>query len=269
MSGSSRLAGRTVLVTGSASGIGRAVALRLAREGAHLVVADLTERGETVHHDESTVAAIHASGGSAEYVRADVTNESDVISMIHAAQRHSGRLDVVVSNAGMFRGASILDTDGDSWDADLDLNLRSHFLVNKAAIRVMIEQDLDSEVRGRIVNVTSQLGMTAPPGNVTYPVSKAGLSHLTRQLAVDYARHGIMVNAVAPGRIITGYHPGEREYVESGAADAATQYSLERTPFSRLGRPEDVAGPVLFLASDDATFVSGHVLMVDGGWLAY
>jgi NAD(P)-dependent dehydrogenase (short-subunit alcohol dehydrogenase family) len=100
-------------------------------------------------------------------------------------------------------------------------------------------------------------------------VSKAGVAQLTRQLAVDYAREGIIINAVAPGRIITGTHEGEREYLESGTVDAATAYSLSRTPFPRLGRPEDVAGAALFLASDDCSFISGHNLMVDGGWMAY
>ncbi|MBN9010887.1 MAG: SDR family oxidoreductase, partial [Rhizobiales bacterium] len=124
-------------------------------------------------------------------------------------------------------------------------------------------------IRGRIVNMASQLGVTAPPGHLTYSVAKAGIAQMTRQLAVDYAREGILVNAIGPGRIITGYHPGEAEYVASGTIDAATAYSLARTPFPRLGRPDDVAGAALFLASDDCTFVSGHLLMVDGGWTAY
>jgi NAD(P)-dependent dehydrogenase (short-subunit alcohol dehydrogenase family) len=124
-------------------------------------------------------------------------------------------------------------------------------------------------VRGRIVNVASQLGVTAPPGAVTYAVAKAGVAHLTRQLAVDFAAEGVIVNAVGPGRILTGTHPGEREYLARGTVDEATAFSLKRTPFPRLGRPEDVAGAILFLASDDATFISGHLLMVDGGWTAY
>jgi NAD(P)-dependent dehydrogenase (short-subunit alcohol dehydrogenase family) len=147
--------------------------------------------------------------------------------------------------------------------------LTSQFLVCRRAIELMMSQEPRLGVRGRIVNVSSQLGMTGPPARCAYAVSKAGVAQLTRQLAVDYAREGIMINAVAPGRIITGTHDGEREYLETGAVDAAIAYSLSRTPFPRLGRPEDVAGAVLFLASDDCTFISGHNLMVDGGWMAY
>ena len=128
---------------------------------------------------------------------------------------------------------------------------------------------ISADIRGRVVNVSSQLGVTAPPGRLAYAVSKAGVAHLTRQLAVEYAGQGVLVNAVAPGRIITGTHPGERAYLEHGTVDAATEFSLSRTPFPRLGRPADVAGAALFLASDDCSFVSGHNLMVDGGWTAY
>jgi NAD(P)-dependent dehydrogenase (short-subunit alcohol dehydrogenase family) len=119
------------------------------------------------------------------------------------------------------------------------------------------------------VNMGSQLGITAPPGAVAYAAAKAGVIHLTRQLAVDYARSGIIANAIAPGRIITGDHPGEREYLTLGTIDEATQFSLSRTPFPRLGEPSDVARAALFLASSDSTFVSGAVLSVDGGWTAY
>jgi NAD(P)-dependent dehydrogenase (short-subunit alcohol dehydrogenase family) len=117
--------------------------------------------------------------------------------------------------------------------------------------------------------MSSQLAFTGPPGRCAYAVSKAGVAQLTRQLAVDYARDGIIINAVAPGRIITGTHAGEREYLETGAVDDAIAFSLSRTPFPRLGRPDDVAGAVLFLASDDCNFISGHNLLVDGGWMAY
>jgi len=266
-----RLAGRTALVTGAASGIGRAIACRFAAEGALVVVADLDD-GENSARDGGapTARAIAEAGGRAIFQRTDVTEESEVEALFAAARQASGRIDILVSNAGTFRGNPILATTPANWDADMDLNLRSHYLVNRAAIAAMAGEEARADgIRGRIVNMASQLGVTAPPGHLTYSVAKAGIAQMTRQLAVDYAREGILVNAIGPGRIITGYHPGEAEYVASGTIDAATAYSLARTPFPRLGRPDDVAGAALFLASDDCTFVSGHLLMVDGGWTAY
>jgi glucose 1-dehydrogenase len=265
-----RLAGRTAVVTGASSGLGRAIAIRLAGEGAHVIVSDLRAGApEGTDAGLTTAEVIERAGGSATFVLADVTKVADVERLVEQGGAHNGRIDVMVSNAGVFGGSSILDTTDDEWDSYLDVNLRSQFLVCRQAIRQMITQESVGDVRGRIVNIASQLGMTGPPQKLSYAVSKAGVAQMTRQLAVDYARHGIIVNAIAPGRIITGTHPGEREYLEHGTIDAATEYSLSRTPFPRLGRPEDVAGAALFLASDDCSFVSGHNLMVDGGWMAY
>jgi NAD(P)-dependent dehydrogenase (short-subunit alcohol dehydrogenase family) len=265
-----RLTGRVAIVTGAASGLGRATALRFAREGAYVVVSDVQELPTVVQDGElSTVETIAADGGRAEFVLADVRRTEDVETLVRIAAEVSGRLDIVASNAGRFGISPLLDTTDASWDADLDLNLRSQFLVARAAIRQMLDQEPVDDVRGRLVLTSSQLGFTAAPGATTYGVAKSGVAALTRQLAVDHARDGIIVNAVAPGRILTGTHPGEREYLETGVTDAAIDFSLSRTPFPRLGRPDDVASATLFLASDDATFVSGHVLAVDGGWLAY
>lgn len=265
-----RLAGRVAIVTGASSGIGRATALRLAAESAQVVVADLRpEPTAALPGQRPTHELIEAGGGSARYVAADVTQPAEVDALVSAAAELTGRLDIVVNNAGRFNLAPLLETTDDKWDEDLDLNLRSQFLMCRRVIAQYLTQRPVDEVRGRIVNVASQLGVTAPPGAVTYAVAKAGVAHLTRQLAVDFAAEGVIVNAVGPGRILTGTHPGEREYLSDGTVDEATAYSLKRTPFPRLGRPEDVAGAILFLASDDATFVSGHLLMVDGGWTAY
>lgn len=265
-----RLAGRVAVVTGASSGIGRASALRLAAEGAHVVAADLhPEPRAALPGQVPTHELISGGGGSAQYVPADVTDAEAVDLLVKAATGVTGRLDVVVNNAGRFNLAPLLETTDDKWDEDLDLNLRSQFLMCRRVVEQYLTQEPVHEVRGRIVNVASQLGVTAPPNAVTYAVAKAGVAQLTRQLAVDFAAQGVIVNAVGPGRILTGTHPGEREYLADGTVDEATAFSLARTPFPRLGRPEDVAGAILFLASDDATFVSGHLLMVDGGWTAY
>ncbi|HEY0248277.1 MAG TPA: SDR family NAD(P)-dependent oxidoreductase [Gryllotalpicola sp.] len=265
-----RLQGRTALVTGSSSGLGRAIALRFAREGAHVVLCDLQDGPRPGEPDVTpTAELIRAEGGSARFTAADVRDVSAVDALVRDAVSDTGRLDIVVNNAGLFGGSAAAETSDEEWEGMLALNLTSQFLVSRAAVRVMLDQEPLTEVRGRIVNMASQLGITAPPGKLVYSVAKAGVAQLTRQLAVDYGRHGVIVNAIAPGRIITGTSPGEPEYLADGTVNDATAYSLSRTPFSRLGRPEDIAGAALFLSSDDCTFVSGHVLAVDGGWLAY
>jgi NAD(P)-dependent dehydrogenase (short-subunit alcohol dehydrogenase family) len=264
-----RLDGRVAVVTGAATGIGRAIAARFGREGARLLLVD-RDAGPAggVEGDVPTEDLVRAAGGEAETLRIDLLASGAATEVLERAAAPTGRVDVVVNNAGRFGGAALLDTSDAEWDEYLDVNLRTQMLMCRAAIAVMRRQDEVDGVRGRIVNMSSQLGLAAPPHAVGYAVAKAGVAQLTRQLAVDYARDGIVVNALAPGRIITGTHPGEAAYLSDGTIDEATAYSLSRTPFPRLGRPDDVAGAALFLSSDDCTFVSGHVLAVDGGWLA-
>jgi glucose 1-dehydrogenase len=143
------------------------------------------------------------------------------------------------------------------------VNLRGPFMLSQAAVRQMLTQPLRGDVRGRIINITSQHGMVASPGHFTYAISKGGLVQMTRQIAVEHGRDGIVCNAVAPGKIVTGT-PGDLSQDETSLA-----YVKSRTPFSRLGEPTDVASAVAFLASDAATYISGINLLVDGGWMAY
>jgi glucose 1-dehydrogenase len=261
MGADGRLSGRVAIVTGSSSGLGRAIAIRLAAEGARVVVSDV--RADPKDGGDATETVIAAAGGTAIRVAADVSRAQDVDALVSAAVRRFGRLDVIVNNAGIAGPASksLLETTDDDWDQIMAVNLRGVFLCCRRAIGEMIAQEPIGEVRGRVINISSQHGMIGPPGHVAYATSKGGVVNLTHQLAVDYGRHGILVNAVAPGKIVTG--PASLANPENVA------YSHARTPFSRLGRPEDVAGATAFLASDDALYVSGTNLLVDGGWMAY
>jgi glucose 1-dehydrogenase len=260
-----RLRGRTAIVTGAASGIGRAIACRLADEGASLVVSDVrTAPIWDGVSTEPTAEVIVSAGGTAVFHRADVSDPGDVDALVRRAVDEFGRLDIMVNNAGLVGSHNILETSEEEWDRVMNVNLRGQFLCCKAAIQQMSQQEPSLEVRGRVINIASQQGFIGPPDYFAYAVSKGGVVQMTRQLSTDYAKSGILVNGIAPGRIITGTHPGEIDMT-----DPVLVYSRARTPYGRLGRADDVAGAALFLASDDCTFISGHTLPVDGGWLAY
>src|SRR5437763_4699186 len=219
-----RLRGRVAIVTGSASGLGRAIALCFAEEGATVVVSDV--RRDPREGGEPTHELI-----GAEFVEADVSRSDDVDRLVSGAVERHGRLDVMVNNAGIAGRYSkpLLETTEEDWDAIMAVNLRGVFLCCKRAVAQMLEQEPVDEVRGRVINISSQHGVIGPPGHVAYAASKGGVVNLTRQLAVDYGRHGILVNAIAPGKIMTG--PVENADPEVMA------YSYARTPFGRLGRP--------------------------------
>lgn len=253
-----RLAGRAAVVTGGASGLGRAIALRFAAEGAHVVVGDV--RRDPREGGASTEELLGQRG---LFLEADASRWEDVDRLVSAAVDRHGRLDVMVCNAGLagVHSKPLLETTEADWDAIMAVNLRGVFLGCKRAIGQMVEQEPVAEVRGRVILVSSQHGMVGPPGHVAYAASKGGVVNLTRQLAVDYGRLGVLVNAVAPGKILTG-SPEQQD-------PDVLAYSHARTPFGRLGRPDDVAAAALYLASDDARYVSGVNLLVDGGWMAY
>ena len=253
-----RLTQRVAVVTGGASGLGRAIALRFADEGAFVVVGDVRH---DPHEGGASIEALIGDRGL--FVEADISRSVDVDRLVTSAIRRYGRLDVMVNNAGIAGRHSrpLLETEEADWDAIMAVNLRGVFLGCKRAVAAMIDQEPIGEVRGRVINISSQHGMVGPPGHAAYAASKGGVVNLTRQIAVDYGRHGVLVNAVAPGKILTG-SPEQQD-------PDTLAYARARTPFHRLGRPDDVAGAAIFLASDDSGYVSGVNLLVDGGWMAY
>ena len=255
-----RLKDNIVIVTGGSSGIGRAIAMLFAREGAKVVVGDVSETA--LEGGEPTCALIAQAGGVARFQRCDVSVWADVDALVSATVAEFGRLDVMVNNAAI-RGAGtrLHETTEEDWDRVMAVNAKGAFFGCKRAVQQFLTQAVVEETRGRIVNISSQHGMVAAPGKLAYGTGKAAVAYMTRQIAVDYAKDHIVCNAVAPGRVLTGR--------PAGAGTDAMEYSIMRTPMPRLGRPMDVAQAALFLASAEASFVTGHNLLVDGGWMAF
>jgi glucose 1-dehydrogenase len=252
----------TAIVTGAASGIGRAVALWLGRDGFDVLVADV--RRDPIAGGAPTDELLAAEDLRGAYVEADVADEAACERLVALAVERTGSLDVVVNNAVLAgrHSKALLETEPADWDAMMAVNLRGPYLLSRAAVRRMLAQPLRGDARGRIVNITSQHGMVGPPGHFAYGVGKGGLVQMTRQIAVDYGRDGIICNAVAPGKIVTGAEG------DLSATDEGLAYVRGRTPFARLGQPEDIASAVSYLATE-ASYVSGINLLVDGGWMAY
>ena len=257
-----RLAGKAIVVTGGSSGLGRAMALRFAAEGADVVVGDVRE--DPREGGRATIDLIAERGGRGAFVHADAASAADIDLLVRTAVDRAGRLDVIVPNAIVAgrHSKGLLETDGDDWDAIMAVGLRGVFLACKRAVQQMLTQEPVGDARGRIIAISSQHGMVGPPGHVAYAAAKGGVVNLTRQIAVDFGPRGIICNAIAPGKILTAPadEPDTPETLE---------YSHARTPFPRLGRPEDVASLAVFLASDECTYMSGANVMVDGGWMAY
>ena len=235
---------KVVIVTGSARGIGRTLAEEFARCGANVVITDLDQPAcEQVAGEISP----NALG-----VKANVTVAAEVDGLMQATLDRFGRIDIVVNNAGITRDTLMIRMDEKDWDMVLDINLKGAFLVTKAAARIMMKQRT-----GRIVNISSVVGLTGNVGQSNYSASKAGLIGLTKSSAKELCTRGITVNAVAPGFI-------ETEMTHK-LPETARKAFLERMLISRPGTPKDVAAAVLFLASDEAAFITGQVLAVDGG----
>ena len=242
-----QMSDKVALVTGGSRGIGRAIALRLAAEGARVVV---NYQGNQAAADE-VVAAIQATGGQACAVQADVRDVAQAQALIDAAKDTYGRLDILVNNAGTTRDTLIMRMSEEDWDVVLDTNLKGAFNCIKAATRQMVRQRY-----GRIVNITSVSGIAGNPGQANYASAKAGLIGLTKTVAKELGSRGITCNAVAPGYVPTD--------LTSSLPPELIQLAVERTPLGRMGAAEDMAAAVAFLASDEAAFITGQVLAVDG-----
>lgn len=250
---------RVAIVTGASSGLGRAIALRYASEGASIIIADVIER--PLEGGETTVDLILSAGGNAVFIKSDISDWASVDRMVVQAVEKFGRLDVMVNNAAIYTSTNLLQTTPEQWARVIGVNLTGYFYGCKRAMQQFLRQEPLNDVRGRIINISSQHGMVACPGDFPYGVSKGGVVQMTRQIAVDHADDLVICNAIAPGKILTG---------KPGVANdpASLDYSRRRTPWPRLGQPNDVAGAALFLASDMASYITGTNLMVDGGWMA-
>jgi NAD(P)-dependent dehydrogenase (short-subunit alcohol dehydrogenase family) len=244
------LTGQVALVTACARGIGEACAVALAEAGADLVLGL-----RDVSTGAPLVRRIEALGRQALPVQMDVARLGQVRAAVKAATRRFGRIDVLVNNAGIGAPAPAEKVTEADFDATLRVNLKGTFFVSQEVGKVMMKQG-----RGRIVNIGSQAGAVALPTESVYCMTKAAISHLTRCLALEWAPHGITVNAVAPTFIET---PGTRKWLDDRAFKASVK---KRIPLGRIGKPADVAGPVVFLASEAASLITGTTLLIDGGW---
>jgi L-rhamnose 1-dehydrogenase len=245
-----RLQGKVAIITGAARGIGRAIAVRFGQEGARVAVVD-----QRPAEGRETVRLIEEAGGQALFVSTDVSEQEQVHDMVAAVLRRWGTIDILVNDAGICPFADFLDLPEALWDQVLDVNLKGYFLVSQTVARVMVEQG----VKGRIIAVSSISAEFGGSQQAHYCAAKAGINLLVKSMAIALGRHGITCNAVLPGTV-------ETDINRAALADPATRaYWSGRTPLGRLGRPADIAGPVLFFATDDAAWCTGAMLVVDGG----
>ena len=254
---------RSALVTGSSSGIGRAIALRLAADGFWVLLADV--RRDPLTGGEPTDDLIRGSGGACEFARADVSSRQDCDQLAGHAVASTGQLDVLVNNAALAGRHSkpLLDTEDEDFDAIMAVNIRGPFMLCRAAVRQMLTQPARGDARGRIVNITSQHGMVGAPGSRGLRRQQGGAG------AADPPDRG---RARARWHHLQQRRPGQDRHRHARRPEPEREigaYVRSRTPFARFGEPRDVAAAVSFLASDDASYVSGATLMVDGGWMAY
>jgi len=251
-----RFVDKVVIITGAGSGIGRATALLFAKEGAKVVVADFDLKKGT-----KTVDIIKKSGGNAYMVLTDVSKKEDVQNMVKTAISVYGQIDILVNNAGIFTEGSIVKTEESKWHHVLDVNLTGVFLCMKYCIPEMIKIG-----GGVVANIGSEAGLVGIKNQVVYNVSKSGIIALTRSAALDFAVNNIRVNCLCPGRVLTPLV--EKVINDSKNPENTRRVLSEDRPLKRMGKPEEIAAGILFLASDEAQYTTGCVLSIDGGYTA-
>lgn len=247
-----RLEGMTILITGASSGLGRATALLAAKEGACVVNVDIERTPR--HGDQPTDERIEENGGKAQFIETDVTDLDQVQAAMDETIDRFGSLDVVVNNAGRAESYAIIDTDGDNWDASIQLNLTGVYYGCLSAVERMLRKS-----GGSIVNIGSVFGIVGAPNSASYSAAKGGVISLTRQVARDYAADGIRANAVSPGFVDT-------QMLQEDTHEGTIDFAKRQTPIGRVGDPDEIAEAVLFLASDASSFITGQNLVVDGGY---
>ena len=243
------LSNKVAIVTGSARGIGRAIALKLAEAGANIVVNDITAAADSL---EGVAAEIRALNRQALVVTADVSSSEDVARLIETAAGHFGRIDILVNNAGVTRDQLLMRMSDEDWDTVLNIDLKSAFLCTRSVLRHMVRQRW-----GRIISIASVVGITGNAGQANYASAKAGVIGLTKSIAKEVGSRGITANAIAPGFIETK--------MSEQLDEKQRQALLQRIPLGSIGTPRDVAEAVAFLASEEARYITGQVLNVDGG----
>jgi NAD(P)-dependent dehydrogenase (short-subunit alcohol dehydrogenase family) len=247
------LKNRVALVTGSRRGIGRAIALALAAAGADVVACDAVKEDGLL---DGVAREIEASGARAQAIRVDISDKGEVEEMTRKASSLSGRIDILVNCAGVWLpGQTLVECSEENWDRVIDTNLKGTYLCCRSVARIMMEQK-----GGSIINLSSQVGLNPGVKGGAYSISKAGIIMLTRQLALELAGFNIRVNALAPGVVRTEFNRALWEDAE------AARRIADAIPAGRMAEAEDMAGPALFLASDESAYITGAVINVDGGW---
>ena len=250
------LENKTAIVTGAARGIGLACARRLAEEGARVVLADVEEEAGTAASED-----LSAQGHEVTFTACDVTERLDIRNLVTGTVAEYGGIDVLVNNAAIVAGGDFLDLSEDDFDSVLAVNLKGSFLVGQAVARQMVEQIEAGGAPGTIINMSSVNAVFVIPNQLPYSVSKGGINQLTKAMALSLAPHGIRVNAIGPGSIMT-------DMLSTVVSDEeARRTILSRTPLGRIGEPEEIAAIAAFLASDDSSYISGQTIYADGGRL--